>query len=178
MPMPKSIVDSPWAFPEREFSIRGDWRHSRGEVLGAGISTALGGPDIHPPLTGPRSTLVGKDAGWSVAQYVVRAGIAQPRTLIEGTAAHRLVRGLYGFSVQSAPGVAVEELALAGRFPHVQISVTTVELLQAHGFTVVFPTPGKGAYHATVRTPWPLALAGATLLSNLFTRRPNPYLDQ
>jgi hypothetical protein len=98
--------------------------------------------------------------------------------LIEGTASHRLVKGLYGFSVQSAPGVAVEELALAGRFPHVQISVKTVELRQAHGFTVVFPTPGKGAYHATVRTPWPLSLANAMLLSSLFRRRRNPYPDQ
>lgn len=111
-------------------------------------------------------------------QYVVRAGIAQPRSLIEGTASHRLVAGLCGFSVQSAPGVTVEELARAGRFPHSQISVTTVELLHEHGFAVVFPTPGKGVYHATVRTPWPLSLATAMLLSNLFTQRRNPSPDK
>jgi len=112
-----------------------------------------------------------------VAQYVVRAGIAQPRSLLDGTADHRLFRGLYGFSVQSAPGVTVEALARAGRFPHPQISVTTVELLHDHGFAVVFPTPGKGAYHATVRVPRPLSLANATLLSSLFTRRHNPYSE-
>ena len=105
----------------------------------------------------------------------MRAGIAQPRSLIEGTAPHRLVKGLLGFSVQSAPDVTIADLARAGRFPHLQISVTTAELLEAHGFALVFPTPGKGAYHATVRAPWPLPLATAMLLSSLFKRRRNPH---
>lgn len=113
-----------------------------------------------------------------MTQYVVRAGVAQPRSLIEGTTPHRLVNGLCGFSVQSAPGLAIGELARGGRFPHLRISVTTVDLLHENGFTLVFPTPGKGAYHATVETPWPLPLATAMLLSSLFTRRRNPYPDQ
>ena len=104
--------------------------------------------------------------------------MAQPASLIEGTAPHRLVSDLHGFSVQLAPNVTVEKLARAGRFPHQQIGVTTFELLEAHDFTVVFPTPGKGAYHATVRTAWPLPLAVAMLLSSLFTRRRNPHPDK
>lgn len=111
-------------------------------------------------------------------QYVVRAGIAQPRSLIEGVTAHRLIKGLHGFSVQSAPDLSVEELARGGRFPNARISVTTLELLHENGFVLVFPTLGRGAYHATVQTPWPLPLATAMLLSSLFTRRRNPYPDQ
>jgi hypothetical protein len=108
-------------------------------------------------------------------QYVVRAGLARPGPLIVGTTPHRLVPGLSGFSVQSAPGIPVEELARAGSFPHPWISVTTFAVLERHGFELVFPTPGKGAYHATVRASCPLRMDVAVLLSGLFTRLRNPY---
>jgi hypothetical protein len=110
-----------------------------------------------------------------VEQLVVRAGLARPASLMEGTTPHRLVPGLSGFSVQSALGVPVEELARAGRFPHLWVSVTTVVILRRHGFDLVFPTPGKGAYHATVRAPCPLPPDVAVLLSGLFVRRRNPH---
>jgi hypothetical protein len=108
-------------------------------------------------------------------QYVVRAGIARPDNLIAGTTAHRLLPELTGFSVQSAPGVSVEELARGGQFRNRQISVTTRNALQRHGFAVVFPTPGRGAYHATVRAPDPLPPDTAVLLSSLFVQCPNPH---
>jgi hypothetical protein len=110
-----------------------------------------------------------------VEQYVVRAGLARANSLIVGTTRHPLVPRLFGFSVQSAPGVLVDELARAGRFPHPWISVATVDVLRRHGFDLVFPTPGKGAYHAIVRALCPLPPDIAVLLSNLFVRCRNPH---
>jgi hypothetical protein len=110
-----------------------------------------------------------------VDQYVVRAGLGRPGPLIVGTTPHRDIPGLTGFSVQSAPGLSVDELMRGAGFPHTWISVTTLDALQRHGFDLVFPTPGKGAYHATVRAPYPLSPDMAMLLSGLFTRRRNPY---
>jgi len=79
--------------------------------------------------------------------------------LIEGSASHRLVKGLYGFSVQSALGVSVERLARAGNFAHQQISVMTVDKLHANGFRHDVPSPGEGRVSWTVLTPTPLSLA-------------------
>jgi hypothetical protein len=109
-----------------------------------------------------------------VEQYVVRAWLARPGSLIVGTTPHRLVSGLTGVSVRSTQGVTVDELARAGQFPHPWISVTTVDVLEQHGFDLVFPAPGKGAYLATVRAPCPLTRGVAVLLSSLFIRRRNP----
>ena len=107
--------------------------------------------------------------------YVVRAGIARPVDFIIGTREHRDVTGLFGFSVQSWPGVSPEELARAGLFRNRQISVTTLEALRRIGFEVVLSTPGKGAYHATVRAPYPLPPDMAARLNLVFIRRRNPY---
>lgn len=109
------------------------------------------------------------------AQYVVRAGLARASTLIDGTGEHSLLPGLTGFSVQSAPGVSVQDLARGGGFRNRQISVTTREALVRHGFDLLFPTPGRGAYHATVRVPYPLPVNIAELLASLFVQTPNPY---
>jgi hypothetical protein len=108
-------------------------------------------------------------------QYVVRAGLARPDNLIAGTTAHRLIPGLTGFSVQSAPGVSVGDLARGGQFHNRQISATTQNALRQQGFEVVFPTPGRGAYHATVRAPDPLLPDTAALLSSLFLQCSNPH---
>jgi hypothetical protein len=110
----------------------------------------------------------------NAVHYVVRAGIARPADLILGTRVHRAVADLIGFSVQSWPGVPVEELARAGRFRNGQISVTTVDALVRQGFEVVLSTPGKGDYHATVRAAHPLPPEVAARLAILFTRRRNP----
>jgi hypothetical protein len=83
-------------------------------------------------------------------QYVVRAGVATPFQLRAGT---RLTVNGYGFSIQTAPGVSVDELARGGRFPNRQIGITTVEQLRGAGVTVNFPRPGAGTHHDTVVLP-------------------------
>jgi hypothetical protein len=101
--------------------------------------------------------------------------LARPANLIAGTTRHHTIPELTGFSVQSAPGISIDELARGGQFRNRQISVTTVGALRRHGFETVFPTPGRGAYHATVRVLEPLAPDIAVLLSSLFVQHPNPH---
>jgi hypothetical protein len=104
--------------------------------------------------------------------YAVRAGIATPVQIQKGVAEHIHSPGITGFSVQSAPGKTIEELAAAGLFPNPQISVTTVCALNSVGVPVV-PTPGRG-YHNTAVTPMPLSNEQAAVISAVFTTRPNP----
>lgn len=108
-------------------------------------------------------------------QYVVRAGLVRPRDLIAGTGPHRDVSELTGFSVQSAPCVCWEDLARGGRFRNLHVSVATRQDLQWYGFKLVFPSPGRGLYHATVQAPYPLPPDVADRLSRLFIQHPNPY---
>ena len=105
-------------------------------------------------------------------QYVVRAGVATPFQLRAGT---RLTVNGYGFSIQTAPGVSVDELARGGRFPNRQISVTAVQQLRDVGVTVNFPTPGAGAHHGTVVVPSPPPPGIFEAISSLFTQRFNPF---
>lgn len=105
--------------------------------------------------------------------YVVRGGIATPRSLKETVDKRVHPSGVAGFSVQSAPGRTIAELAAAGQFPHKQISVTTVTRLAAVGVRLI-PTGGTG-YHKTAATPRPLADADAALISAAFDPPiPNP----
>ena len=106
-------------------------------------------------------------------QYVVRAGVATPSQLRAGT--RRLTVNGYGFSIQTAPGVSVDELARGGRFPNRQISITTVEQLRGAGVTVNFPTPGAGTHHGTVVLPSPPPPGIFEAISSLFTQRFNPF---
>jgi hypothetical protein len=119
--------------------------------------------------SGSGSSFIG-DSG---PQYVVRAGVATPGQIQKGVAEHYAVPGLTGFSVQSAPGVDVDELARAGRFPNGQISVTTVERLREVGVEVT-PSPGRGL-HATAETPMPLSNEDADRISSVFEQRQNPH---
>ncbi len=113
--------------------------------------------------------------------WAIRGGVATPSQLQAGTARHRGVPdppGLFGFSVQYQPGKTIQELAAAGRFRNVQISVTTTEELIAAGLSAGYPvstvrSPGAG-YHHTVRVPFPLPLDLAVALSAVFTQMPNP----
>jgi hypothetical protein len=90
---------------------------------------------------------LGQELNW-----VVRGGVATPSQLQAGTARHRGVPeppGLFGFSVQYQPGKTIQELAAAGRFRNVQISVTTIEELIATGLSAGYPvsivqSPGTG----------------------------------
>jgi RHS repeat-associated protein len=104
--------------------------------------------------------------------FVVRGGIATPKQLQAGVAEHRAVPDITGFSVQSAPGMTIEELAAAGRFRNAQISVTTVGALLKVGIPVI-PTPGQG-FHNTAVTPMPLSNEQATAASSVFKQMPNP----
>jgi len=54
-------------------------------------------------------------------QDAVRGGVTTPESLIARSTEHLAVPGLYGFSVQSAPGLSVNDLARAGAFPNRQI---------------------------------------------------------
>jgi RHS repeat-associated protein len=104
--------------------------------------------------------------------YVVRGGVTTPKQLQAGTAEHRGVPGLTGFSVQSAPGMTIEQLAAAGQFPNSQISVTTVSQLDAIGVRVV-PSPGRG-FHNTAVVPLPLPDKLAAEISAVFRQQRNP----
>jgi tetratricopeptide (TPR) repeat protein len=117
---------------------------------------------------------IGTDESQKEPVWVVRAGIANPKQLQHGTQPHRLVPGLSGFSVQSAPAKSIEELAAGGLFPHGQISVTTVDELRSVGVSVV-PSPGKGRYHCTASAPFPLTDEQAIRISAVFRPAiPNP----
>ena len=105
--------------------------------------------------------------------FVVRGGVATPRQLQWGVAEHAAVRGLVGFSVQSAEGKSVNELARAGRIPNRQISVATVGAVRGLGLDVV-ASPGIG-FHATLTSPAPLPLAVAEALSRVLVVRANPH---
>jgi hypothetical protein len=109
---------------------------------------------------------------------VVRGGAAQPNNLLQGAGEHFAVPGLYGFSVQYAPGRPWPALAVAGGFQNSLVSVSTVERIQTAarnlGYTVsVVRSPGSG-YHATVVVPDPFPPDLAVALSDAFTRYPNP----
>ncbi len=129
-----------------------------------------------------------REVGWSPPDatatpraepnWVVRAGVATAQSLQRGSANHFGVPGLYGFSIQHQPGKTVHELAAAGHFPNLQISVTTTEQLIAAasraGYTVrIVRSPGRG-YHHTVEVPRPLPDNLAHALSAAFTQMPNP----
>lgn len=120
-------------------------------------------------------------------EWVVRAGVAAASSLISGYDVHRAVPGLYGFSVQYAPGKTVEELAQAGRFPHSQISYATDDALQAALRTLGYAmrlvaSPGTGYHHtfvvlydasgAQMRS---LPHDAAVALSTAFRQRQNPH---
>ncbi|MEO7000179.1 MAG: hypothetical protein ABI068_00090 [Ktedonobacterales bacterium] len=118
--------------------------------------------------------------------WVVRAGAASVDYLIRGYTEHTRARGVFGFSVQSAAGKTVEELAAAGRFPNAQISYATLDTLQAAvqhlGYRVrLVKTPGTGFHHTLtvlydangimLRT---LPRDAAVAISAAFQRMPNP----
>ena len=104
--------------------------------------------------------------------FVVRGGEPKPENLQKSVKEHRDVPGLTGFSVQSAPGLTVDQLAAAGAFPNPQIGWTTVRELLRLGVPVV-PSPGQG-YHNTAVTPMPLSVEQAREISRVFRQQPNP----
>jgi len=106
-------------------------------------------------------------------QFVVRGGAGAASSFQAGTA---LTQNGYGFSVQTAPNVPVDELARGGYFPNNQISVSTVQRLQGiPEVTVNSPTPGRGDYHGTVNVPNPTPEGFFNIISGAFIQQPNPY---
>jgi len=104
--------------------------------------------------------------------YVVRGGEAKAIDLEKGT--FWSPNG-YGFSVQSAPEVDVDELARGGFFKNPSISYTTALDLMAIGLQLKLDTPGKGLYHSTVVVPFPPPPGVFTATSGIFTRKTNPF---
>lgn len=120
-------------------------------------------------------------------EWVVRAGLAAFDKLIEGYDEHKLAPGVFGFSVQYAPGKTVEELARAGQFRNAQISYAydtdLARALNALGYDMrLLQTPGTG-YHFTLVVLYDvtgqmldaLPEDAARAISTTFQRRKNPY---
>lgn len=119
--------------------------------------------------------------------FVVRAGEAKAADLIQGYAPHRLVPGLYGFSVQYAPGKSVDELVQAGQFPNATVSyedeAALANAIAPLGYRLrLVSSPGKGYHHTfcvlydasnTLQTTLPVDVAQA--LASTFRRMPNRY---
>jgi hypothetical protein len=106
-------------------------------------------------------------------QFVVRAGVASASQLRTGT--RHSVNG-HGFSVQTAPGMQVDDLTRGGQFPNRLISVTTIAKLGTIGITVNAPTPGAGAHHGTVVIPHIAPLGIFKAISRCFSQQTNPFI--
>jgi hypothetical protein len=85
---------------------------------------------------------------------VVRGGVNTPEHVRKGMGTHP--SGVTGISVESAPGVTVEELA--GPIPHGKIGVTTVGRVRAGGD--VIRTRGRSRNHATLTGLTPEQISG------------------
>jgi hypothetical protein len=121
-----------------------------------------------------------------MAEWVVRAGVADVATLMKGYRQHTGMPSIYGFSVQYAPGKTVIELAEAGQFPHSYISyayesdLTSALLSQGYRMELI-RSPGRG-YHATFVVLYDgsgnmlmqLPLDAAQALSGVFKHMKNP----
>ncbi|HEX8729672.1 MAG TPA: hypothetical protein VF739_13660 [Ktedonobacterales bacterium] len=122
-----------------------------------------------------------------MAEWVVRAGEAAPEKLVQGYDEHRLVPGLFGFSVQYEPGKSVDELARAGRFLNAKISFAYDSDLAASllplGYSMrLLKTPGSGyhvtfvvLYDATGQMLEALPDDAARAISAAFQRKKNPF---
>lgn len=119
--------------------------------------------------------------------WVVRGGEAKAPDLISGYGPHPQVPGLYGFSVQYAPGKTIAELAQAGHFRNATISyetaATLAQVVQSVGYEMrLIPSPGGGHHHTfavlydvskIIQTDLPSVVAQALAIA--FRRIPNPH---
>jgi hypothetical protein len=121
-------------------------------------------------------------------EWVVRAGIATPKQLIDGFGKHLGVGApLYGFSVQYQPGRTIDELAQAGQYRNGQISYASDDDLamavNSSGYTMrLVKSPGRGFHHtfaviynvnSMMEQSLPLIVAVA--ISKVFRQMKNPY---
>ncbi|MGH2515833.1 MAG: hypothetical protein ACRDHP_09270, partial [Ktedonobacterales bacterium] len=120
-------------------------------------------------------------------EWVVRGGITSTTRLIAGYGEHGGVPGLFGFSVQYAPGKTVEELAQAGQLRNGQVSYALdddlAQSLKLLGYTMrLVKSPGHGFHHtfavlydASGAMLHVLPADAANALSQTFQQRKNPY---
>lgn len=122
-----------------------------------------------------------------MGEIVLRGGIAKADLLMQNYRQHKQAPGVYGCSVQYAPGRTWQDLALAGQFKNGQVSIADEDLLRAAlaalGYSMrLVPSPGRGFHHTLVvlydksgqrltQLPRDAALA----LANAFQQRANPY---
>jgi hypothetical protein len=101
---------------------------------------------------------------------VVRCGLPPfvDSPLVRGCRRHP--DGPYGFSVQTAPGLTVEQLATACR--NKSVGYTTVGTIREMGYDVV--RTGHYFYHATVVVPEEWSTEAAEELTRLFLPAKNP----
>lgn len=123
--------------------------------------------------------------------YVVRGGTATADLLQRSYGPHRGVPGVYGLSVQYAPGrrKTLKELALAGQLQNGQISFATLDelarALVAIGYAMqLLSTPGIGYHHtlcvvydASGRMLQKLPRDAAEAIDRALHRLPNPALQ-
>ena len=121
--------------------------------------------------------------------WVVRGGLATAQSLMAGYKEHAARPGLFGFSVQYAPGKSIVELAFAGRIRNDQISYAgdsnLLVALQTIGYSMrLVNSPGYGFHHTfavlydgnnTMLITLPQNAADA--LSRTFHQQPNPYYN-
>jgi RHS repeat-associated protein len=116
--------------------------------------------------------LPGSDTRRASPQYVVRGGVTTAQSLISGSRFNAQY-GVSGFSVNTAPGMSVDQIALATPVPNAMISYTTTAQLAGVGVPVV-PTPTPNTLHATAVVPVPLDPARAAVISRVFQQTANP----
>ena len=122
-------------------------------------------------------------------EWVVRAGIADAQRLMAGYVRHLGYpqQQIYGCSVQYEPGLSIDELAKAGRFPNGQISYAQridleSALLPLNFIMELRRTQGTGYHHTfmvlydtarIVQTSLRQDVADA--LAAVFQRKRNPF---
>ncbi len=122
-----------------------------------------------------------------MGDVVLRAGIAKADLLMQNYGRHKGALGVYGCSVQYAPGRTWQELARAGQFKNGQVSIADEDALRAAlaplGYTMrLVPTPGRGFHHTLAvlydtggQMLTSLPSDAALALANTFQQRPNPH---
>jgi hypothetical protein len=87
-----------------------------------------------------------------ISEWIVRGGLCKTGDLQAAYKPVLNMPGVYGFSVQYAPGVSVDDLIVAGRFPHTWVSWADRDdlekALQKLGYVMLLiRTAGRGFHH-------------------------------
>jgi RHS repeat-associated protein len=152
---------------------------SGGTIIGSGIRGLAAAAAVPTVIAGAILALTSTPTAMDerITQYVIRGGLATPENLQARTGPVRGFTPLTGFSVTTAPGLSLDDLARYAQYPNGTISYTTVKDLAILGIQVA-PTPQPNdPLHATVVVPDPLPNELAGRLSAEFGRKmDNPYM--